>query len=78
LAGKEIYDTLGDKTGFTPTNQVVDDLKAYEWSPEPKRARQTVAADETAAAAFRKTLGGGTTTSTTKSSPSMSACHDAD
>jgi class 3 adenylate cyclase/tRNA A-37 threonylcarbamoyl transferase component Bud32 len=68
--GKEVYDLLGDKSGFTATNQVVDDLKAYEWSPEPRRARQTMVAEETAAAAFRKTLGGGTATSATKSSPS--------
>ena len=66
---KEIYDSLGDKTGFTATNQMVDDLKAYEWSPEPKRAsRQPVVAEQTAAAAFRKTLSGGT--SPTKSAPS--------
>jgi class 3 adenylate cyclase/tRNA A-37 threonylcarbamoyl transferase component Bud32 len=67
--GKDVYDLLTDKSGFTPTNQVVDDLKAYEWSPEPKRARQTMVAEETAAAAFRKTLGGGTGAGMTKSSP---------
>lgn len=68
--GKDIYDTLGDKSGFTATNSVVDDLNVYEWNPEPRRARASGVAEATAAAAFRQTLSSGT--KTTKSSPSPS------
>ena len=67
--GKEVYDMLGDKTGFVASSQVVDDLNVYEWNPEPRRARASGVAEATAAA-FRQTLSSGT--KTTKSSPSVS------
>ncbi len=53
--GKEVYDLLGDQSGFSATSQVVDGLKVYEWSAEARRGRVT-AVEATAAAAFKKTL----------------------
>lgn len=32
--GEEVYNRLGEKSGFRPTGQVVDGLPAYEWSLE--------------------------------------------
>jgi len=52
---KEVYDLLGDQSGFFPTSQVVDGLKVYEWSLAKGRPK-AMAVEATAAAAFAKTL----------------------
>jgi class 3 adenylate cyclase/tRNA A-37 threonylcarbamoyl transferase component Bud32 len=56
--GKEIYDLLGDQSGFTATGQVVDDLKVYEWSPSGRRARVTPVEMTAGAAAIRRATAG--------------------
>jgi class 3 adenylate cyclase/tRNA A-37 threonylcarbamoyl transferase component Bud32 len=53
--GKEIYDLLGDQSGFFTASQVVDGLKVYEWNPGPRKAKVPTV-EATAAAAFKKTL----------------------
>ncbi|MGA2631437.1 MAG: protein kinase [Terriglobia bacterium] len=58
--GKEIYDLLGDQSGFTATGQVVDDLKVYEWSPSGRRARVTPMEMTAGAAAIRRAMTGAT------------------
>ena len=37
--GKEIYDVLGDQSGFFTTEQVVDGLKVHEWTPPLRKAK---------------------------------------
>lgn len=36
--GEEVYNLLPDKSGFRPTDHVVDGYKVYEWSVESSRA----------------------------------------
>ncbi|MBI4164971.1 MAG: protein kinase [Acidobacteria bacterium] len=74
--GKDTYDSLVDKSGFIATNQTVDDLKAYEWNPEPRRSKQMVTVEETAAAAFRKTLSGPSKSSPSPSGPTSTPVDD--
>ena len=74
--GKEVYDSISEKSGFFTTNQVVDDLKAYEWNPQARRTKQQVPIEETAAAAFRKTLSGPSKSSPAPSGPTASLIDD--
>ena len=56
--GKEIYDLLGDQSGFAATAQVVDELKVFEWSPSGRRARATAMEMTAGAGAIRRTTAG--------------------